>query len=366
MDSKRARTAVLLVAGLYATAPAVAQGPPPAAPVEVESVKEEEFTPTAFVLGVTEPRRQSVVAASIEGYVVDYPVDEGMRVVEGTVLARLRDEILRLRLNEAEAALREIREQHKNAQRDLERARKLIATGAVTEKDLDARSTREKTVALRIPQGEAKIEILKADISKKTVTAPFAGQIVTEHTELGEWITRGGPVVTLVDISSLLVRVNVPERHVRFLEETDTVKLWVRAAGGKPFVGKVVSISDAGDPTSNTFTVRVEVARRGELRAGMSARVEIPAGEPQKALVVSKDAILLRGTKSFVFVMGEGGRAERRDVETGRSSGSLFAVLQGVRAGEQVVVKGNERIQPGMPLRVVEHPSAVREASESD
>jgi hypothetical protein len=85
----------------------------------------------------------------------------------------------------------------------------------------------------------------------------------------------------------------------------------------------------------------------------MSAQVEVPAGEPIKALVVSKDAILLQGTQSFVFVVGKDNRADRRRVTTGPSSGSTFAVLSGIAPGEMVVVKGNERIQPGAPVRIV-------------
>jgi len=328
------------------------QGPPPA-PVEVEPAVEREFTPTAFVLGTTEPRRRSVVAAAIEGYVIDFPLEEGARVKKGDVLARLRDNILRLRLKEAEAALQEIREKHASAERDVKRAKQLDATDSVTKKDLDNRTTLERTLALQIVQAEAEISILEADVAKKTVVAPFAGQIVKEHTEVGEWLARGGPVGTLVDISTVVVRVNVPERYLRFLDESASINISASAAGTEPFAGTVLSISDDGDAGSRTFAVRVLVKKTGRLRAGMSARAEIPAGEPQKSLVVSKDAILLQGTQSFVFVVGKDNRAERRRVTTGPSNGSMFAVLSGIAPGEMVVVKGNERIQPGTPLRIV-------------
>jgi membrane fusion protein (multidrug efflux system) len=328
------------------------QGPPPA-PVQVERAEERAFTPTAFVISTTEPRRRSVVAAAIEGYVIDFPIDEGARVKKGDVLARLRDNILRLRLKEAQAALEEVREKHASAKRDVKRAQQLDATDSVTKKDLDERSTLERTLALQIVRAEAEISILEAEVTKKTVVAPFAGQIVKEHTEVGEWLARGGPVGTLVDISTLVVRVNVPERYLRFLDEGASVDVRAAAAGTEPFAGTVLSISDEGDPASHTFAVRVLIKRTGRLRAGMSAQVEVPAGEPIKALVVSKDAILLQGTQSFVFVVGKDNRADRRRVTTGPSSGSTFAVLSGIAPGEMVVVKGNERIQPGAPVRIV-------------
>ena len=331
---------------------ATAQGPP-ASPVEVQVVEEREFTPSVVVLGTVEPRRRSVVAASIEGYVTEYPALEGARVPKGAVLAKLRDTILKLKLDEANAALAEIVERHKNAKRDLERALKLVETDAVTQKTVDQRATEEKALALRIPQARARIQILDADISKKTVTAPFAGQIIREHTQVGEWLMRGGPVITLVDVSSVYVRANVPERTVGFAAENLVVRAWASAARAAPYEGKIMSIGTDGDASSRTFPVRVELENDGALRAGMSARLELPAGETQRARGVSKDAVLLEGRQAVVYVVGEGAVAERREVTTGASTGSLYSVLAGVRAGERVVIRGNERLRPGAPVRVV-------------
>ena len=353
---RRGRLATVLTLAIFALilgGNSVAQGPPQAMPVGIEVLGVRQFTPTATVLGTTEPKRRSLVAAAIEGYVVEFPIDEGQRVKTGDVLARLRDNIAQLRLEESRAALKEVREQHRNAERDLQRARELKKTASVTEKDFDVRATQERTLALRIPQSEAQVAILEADLAKKTVTAPFSGQIVREHTEVGEWLPRGGPVGTLVDISSVYVRLNVPERYVRYLEEGDELSVRVQAAGDDPFPGRVASISVDGDPDSRTFPARIEVANDGRLRSGMSARVDIPADVPQESLVVSKDAILLQGTESYVFIVGEGERAERRRVRTGASSGSSFAVLEGLTAGDRAIVRGNERIQPGAPLRII-------------
>jgi RND family efflux transporter MFP subunit len=338
-----------------------AQGQPPA-PVEVEAAAEVDFAPAASVLGTTEPRRRSVVAASIEGYVVDYAAREGLRVQQGQVLARLRDDTLRLQLQEAEAALDEVRALRQQAARDLERARKLIGEDAVTRKALDAAETAERTLELRAAQAQARIDVLKADISKKTVAAPFAGQVVREHTEVGEWLAAGGAVATLLDLSTLFVRANVPERHVRFVREGAQLSVSVPAAGKEPFHGTVTSVSDDGDPVSRTFAVRVEVPNDGRLRAGMSARVEVPSGEPRRALSVSKDAILQRGAQSFVYVVGAGGIAEQRPVRLGAAGGGRFEVLEGLQPGDSVVVKGNERLNPGAPLRVQPGSTATRSA----
>ena len=342
----------LLGALLCASTAAHAQGRP-ASPVEVQTVESHEFTPTIAILGSAEPRRRSTVAASIEGYVVDFLALEGARVKTGAILARLRDTILELQLHEARAALDEVVERHKNAKRDLERAQKLVETDAITQKTLDERSTLERTLALRIPQARARVKILQANLDKKVVKAPYAGQVVREHTQIGEWVGRGGAVASLVDISSVYMRVNVPERFIRYLDDESVVQVWANAARTEPYKGKVVSIADEGDPKTRTFPVRVEIVNDGLLRASMSASVELPAGEKQTSVLVSKDAILVQGRLSYVYVVGENSISEQRYITTGASTGSSFAVVDGLQVGERVIVKGNERIRPGTPVRVV-------------
>lgn len=324
--------------------------PPP--PVEVDPVQESEIAPTISVLGTVEARRSSTVAASIEGYVIEYLVDEGMAVKRGEVLARLRDDILQLQLTSARSALEEIEERHRKAVRDLERATSLIVEDAITQKQLEDATTEERVLALGISQARASVEILESDIAKKVVTAPFDGEIVREETEVGEWLSRGGPVARLVDLSSVYVRVNVPESTVRFVRRGREVSVSAPAAREEPFVGTVVSIAGEGFPESRTFPVRVILENQdGQLRAAMGARVSLPSGTSRTGLTVSKDALLEQGGRISVFVVREG-RAERQEIKTGVAVGGRVEVRSGLEVGDLVVIRGNERIQPG-PVRVV-------------
>ena len=362
----RVRFLGVILVGIQLCAGVVIGQAPRAAPVEVEVVKEDEIVPTTIVLGTTEPKRRSVVAASIQGYVIDYPVDEGQRVKKGVALARLRDSILQLQLKEAEAALAEMEARHQQARADLNRAKQLIEKGATTQKAFDSAVTLERTLALKIPQGQARIEILRADIRKKQVTAPFDGQVVQEHTEVGEWLDRGGKVATIVDLSSVIVRANVPEHSLAELRIDAKTPVFIDALVGKRFEGRVLSISAEGDPEARTFPVRVEVPNDGLLRASMSARVEIPIDRRRRSLVVSKDAVLLRGTQKVVFTVDKDNRAARRIVKVGASSGGRFEVLAGVVAGDRVIVRGNERVRPGSAVRIVTSTSGKVEGVKPD
>jgi len=345
---------VLLVPSIPSAASAPG-GPqePPAAPVEVATATERDIVPTMTLLGTLEPRRRSVVATAIEGYVIEYSVDEGQHVDEGTVLTRLRDRELRLELDIARHAADEARALHKLAQADLDRARKLVERDAVTQKALDAAETEERALSLRVPQAEARARLLELDIEKKEVRAPFKGQVVAEHTEVGEFLPRGGPVATIVDLASVRVRVNVPERIVRFLRNGAELPVVVPATGREPYQGRVISISGEGATDARTFPVLIEIENDGSLRAGMSARVDLPAEDPREAVVVPKDAIIVRGTQSFVFVVGPANDVALRPIVTGAASRNDFEVASGLNAGEIVVTRGNERIQPGMKVRIL-------------
>jgi len=341
-------------------------GGPPPTPVEIEVTTKREIIPTASLLGSAEAARRSVVAAAIEGYVVAYPTDEGDDVREGDELAALRDEVLRLRLREAKGALKELHELHRKARLDLDRARKLQEREAVPQKTLDEAVSAERALSLRIPQAEVRVAILETDIAKKIVRAPFAGQVVREHTEEGEWLALGAPVATIVDLTKVYVRVGVPERQIRFVQVDQEVDVLFRAASetGQPISGRVASVSGDGDGETRTFPVRVEIDNvDGMLRAGMSARVELPAGPRRHALAVHKDAVLMQGGASSVYVVDQKGLAASRVVQLGVASRDRFEVTGGLEAGDRVIVRGNERVRPGMPVRAVGAVGAAAEAS---
>jgi membrane fusion protein (multidrug efflux system) len=323
----------------------------PPAWVEVETVGKAEVAPTAELLGTVEAYRVSLVAAWIDGYVIECAVREGDFVKKGDVLVRLSDEILRLELDVAQSSLAEMRELLEKGTLDLKRARELLREDAVSQEDLDEAVTQESILRLRVVQQEGRIRVLQRKILRKTVLAPFAGQIVREHTQLGEWVRLGAPVVRLVDLTRVYVRVNVPERQLRFLATGREATVRVPAAAAAPYRGRLLAVGGEGDYGARTFPVRIELQNDGRLRAGMSARAELPIADSRSALLLSKDAVLLKERQSYVFVV-EDGAAVVRAIETGIASGGRLEVLSGLDVGVPVVVKGNERLASGARVRI--------------
>jgi len=194
------------------------------------------------------------------------------------------------------------------------------------------------------------------------VRAPFAGVVVAQRCELGEWVEVGGPVVEIVDLSRLEVVVRVPERHFASAVEGASAVVRVDALPGLELAGKIVAVIPRADLGSRAFPVKVAVDNSdGKLAVGMSATVELAAGQLRTAVLVPKDALLGEGLKRQVFRLeetAEGALAQIVEVALGSGSGAWIEVV-GLEAGDRVVTRGNERLMDGMAVaaQVVEYPA---------
>ena len=201
-----------------------AQKGPPATPVKVAQVSKVEIAPQVQLIGTAEPTLTSVVASDIEGLVVEFNAGEGDFVKKGAVLARLQDSLLQINLKGAKANKADTEAQLRRARSDLKRSADLLASETIADKQYTDDLAEVQSMEARVRRLEAEIEHIQDSIAKKTIRAPFSGFVVKEHTQIGQWVDKGGPIVTLADLSSVEVMVDVPERYVPLL-------VWEEAPG---------------------------------------------------------------------------------------------------------------------------------------
>ena len=157
-----------------------------------------------------------------------------------------------------------------------------------------------------------------------------------------------------MDLSPVLVRVPIHEKDIGRLHTGDAATVLLDAFPEQPFTGRVKHIIPQADPASRTFPVKIEVANTPDnaLKAGMSARVRLQAGTAQPALLVPKDAVARRAAKQVVFVVDEE-KARMVAIKTGRAHEDLLEVVEGsLKAGDIVVVTGNETLRDQAPVAV--------------
>lgn len=328
------------------------QGPPPV-PVRVAPVIQNTVADQITLIGTTEPDARSVVAAEVSGLVVAFPVREGDSVEKGAVLVRLRSKDLELRLEAAVASRERVRANLSFAEKELSRHTKLKDTNSIAARKYDEVFFEHKSLGQQLVQTEAEIALLRDDIQKKTVKAPFSGFVAKEHTQVGEWLAVGGAVVTLVDLRHIKITVDVPERYAVQLQPRGEVLVAVGSVTGEPFPGRISAILPEGDPNARTFPVRVRLENPGlKIRGAMEARVTFNLGTQRNALLVPKDAVVTQGANRLVFVVVDQ-VAQPVGVEVQGYYDGNVAVQGQVEPGDQVVIRGNERLRPGQPVQIL-------------
>ena len=331
-----------------------AQKGPPATPVKVAEISKVEIAPQVQLIGTAEPILTSVIASDIEGLVAKFSAGEGDFVKKGAVLARLEDSLLQINLKGAKANKDDTKAQLSRARTDLKRSAELLASKTIADKQYTDDLAEVQSLEARIRRLEAEIEHIQDSIAKKTIRAPFSGYLVKEHTQVGQWVEKGGPIVTLADLSSMEVKVDVPERYVPLLVLGGITRVQLDALNPEDFTGKISAIIPVGDSTSRTFPVTVAVENpNNRIKGGMLCRVSLAIGRPNFVLAVPKDAVVNLGQKHLLYVVNDG-MAQPLPVQLGDASDSMIEVRGPVKAGMQVVTRGNERLRPGQPVQIIE------------
>jgi RND family efflux transporter MFP subunit len=329
------------------------KGRPPS-PVRVATVANQEVQRSVTLVGTVEPWKRSVVASEIAGLVVQFLVEEGMAVKRGQVLAALRTDTLKIRLNSAFASHREAQTRYEQAGKDLVRAKALFDKELVTQKEYDDAIAEEAAWRQRLTQLKTVINQVRDELAKSRIVAPFDGWITKEFTEVGQWVEGGGSVVELVDLSRLQVEVPLPERYVRDVRVNDPVNVVFDGLPGFETKGRVFSLIAQADLSARTFPIKVEIPNReSSIKSGMVSRVTLSVGSPYQALVVPKDALVLRGGQQFVFLVQEG-KVNQVPVTPILHLKEVVEVAGDLKPGMTVVVEGNERLLPGQPIRILE------------
>lgn len=311
-----------------------------AAPVNVTvaPLKPETLEDSVALAGRLDPWVEVQVSTELGGTVQEVGFDKGRRVQKGQILARIGTDLLEASLREAEAEL---------AQREAEfnKTTELFNRQAVPRQEL--------TSATSLYHGaQARREAAKLRVERSVIRAPVSGMALTRDIELGEFIGPGSLVTTIHQLSKLKAVVGIPEDDIAFFELGANATIEVDAYRGREFEGKVQFLSPAATGKNRTFPAEIALDNRdGALRPGMIVRVRLVKEVYEDLIVVPRDAVLERDTGYVAFVM-EGDRAVLRKVETGPSEGGRIVVLDGLQAGEKLILTGHRNLIDGQLVRV--------------
>lgn len=333
--------------------PAMAQQPkngPPPALVEVARVQSGQLSPTALFVGTVTFPEISDVAAEVSGRVTTVAFDAGDQVKKGRALVRLDDALLTKEIGAVAASRDQARTEERKARLDSERYRKLLEQKAVSPQEHENFLYQQKALAEKVKSLSAQLDALEVQLEKKTVHAPFSGIILERRVDPGEWVDAGTPIATLGRNDQVDIRVNVPEEITALLHKGDKIRFETSAGTAE---GALYAVIPQGDLKTRTFPVKIRARNDLNLLHGMEARIYLPAGPVQHSFIVPRDALISQAGKTTVFLI-EDGSARPLPVEVTSYQGQRAGVQgDGLSDGALVVVKGNERLQPGQTVQIL-------------
>jgi membrane fusion protein, multidrug efflux system len=291
-----------------------------------------------------------MVRPEVAGRIAQIGFADGQRIKKGQLLFQLDDVLQQAELKQAEA-------QVSIARANLKRNRELMA-----EKFVSQRAVEESEAALQV--AEAQMALAQARLGRMRIVAPFDGAVGIRNVNLGDYVKDGADLVNLEDASTLLVDFRLPERYQAKLMVGQPVKVELDALPGKAFTAKVQAADPLVDANGRSVLVRAVLAAApgSPLRPGLFARTTTVFATNDAALVVPEEAIVPQAGKQYVFVLDAEGEGEgrkllsrRAEVKLGIRRANSVQVLDGVKAGDTVVVAGQQRLQKdGTAVRVVE------------
>ncbi|MCB9957088.1 MAG: efflux RND transporter periplasmic adaptor subunit [Rhodospirillaceae bacterium] len=334
--------------------------------VDVDAVRLEPMTQTQSVVGQFVAMQSSVVAARVDGPVLNVSVTVGDSVAAGDLLAELDTDRLQAALDLATATLDEQRARVESATatealfaQDVARIERLRGSAAFNQARLDdaiaerSRAVGELAEAVAgVHRAEVARDLAALEVAYSEIRAPFPGVISTREVDVGEYVRIGDPIVTLVNHHDLEIEAAVPAASVGGLSIGRQVL--VRVTASLSVSAEVRAVVPVEDPLTRTRIVRLTPDLDYET-AGVAARqsavVEVPVEAEVDVVTVDKDAVLSGPQGRLVFVVDDG-VAQPRPVEIGASLGNRFEVLGGLEPGELVVVRGNEGLRPGQLVAI--------------
>jgi len=330
--------------------------------------------PLLTASGYIVARRKAVVSAKIQGRLSSLKVEEGSRVREGEIIARLEDRDYLAQVERAEAAIQRAEADLSEARRQAKVAEGLTREQIGTKDTLDAAISRVNVSEAAVRQARADAEFYRALLANTEIRAPFSGTVVKKMAEVGESVapippgvnisTASGAIVALADLDTLEVEVDVAESNVAKLGPEQPAEVSAEAFPDRKYKGRLRQVIPTADRTKATVQVKVTILDKDkDLKPEMSARVQFTekamptapraAGAPapmQSVVTTAESAIVTRDGKTVAFEILEG-RVKVRPVEVGSRSGGVARIKNGLYGGEILVDAPGRELKDGDPVR---------------
>jgi membrane fusion protein (multidrug efflux system) len=320
--------------------------PPPSA-VTTLVLTPQKWEPAVRVIGTLKAVQGVTVSTDLAGVVSEIGFESGAPVKKGALLVQLNPDSEHAQLAAAQAR-RDL------ALLEVKRKRELLAKNALSASETDAAEA-------EVRQSEAACAQAAALLARKRITAPFDGVLGLRQVNLGQFLNPGSPVVSLQALDPIRVQFNLPQQEIAAATPGKPVRVTAQEVPGGPREGRILALDSQVDEASRAISVEATLPNPDQaLRPGMFVNVELPLAVETDVLVVPASAIHYApyGNSVYLVVDGTAGEGkpgkvvEQRFVKLGQNRGDQIRVLDGLKAGEEVVTSGVFKLRQGAAVVV--------------
>jgi RND family efflux transporter MFP subunit len=347
-----------------------------ASALEREVVESDEFT------GRLEAVESVEIRPRVAGYIDSVNFKEGSVVKKGDLLFVIDPRPYRAELARAEAELTRAVTRAELAKSDVDRSEKLLKIRAVSQEEYDQRANAAREASASIASTRAAVESARLNVEFTRVTSPIAGRISKAAVTTGNLVSAGGSdptlLTTIVSIHPIYVSFDGDEQvYLKYNElarrgnsaatgAANAVQMGLSNEEGYPHTGAISFVDNQIDARTGTIRARASFNNEdGSLTPGLFARVKLLGHKSFKAVLVDDRAIGTDQNQKFVYIVGADNKVSYRTVKVGRIDNGLRIVLDGLTPGENVVVNGLQRVQPGAVITPQQVAMDAREVSET-
>lgn len=341
------RTATAPSATGAATSPGGPGAPGGPASVEVARAEAQTLTDDVQAVGSLKSRQGVMLRPEVSGRIASLGFRDGQFVQRGQLLVQLDDTLPRAQMQQAQA-------QASIARTNLARSRELQSQGFVSQSAVDQNMAAQQVA-------DAQVALAQAQVDRLRVVAPFSGTVGIRRVDVGDYVKDGTDIVNLEDLSSLVMEFRLPEQYLGRVRTGQMVEVMVDAMPQHSYKARVEALDSqvATDGRALLVQARIE-GGVAQLKPGMFARGRVVFEVRKGAVVVPEEALVPLGTRQLLFKVVENAEgvkvSQRMDAKLGVRVGGKVEILEGLKAGDQVVTAGQSRLLRGdaLPVRIVD------------
>ncbi|RTZ17412.1 efflux RND transporter periplasmic adaptor subunit [Vibrio aquaticus] len=335
-------------------------------PAQLVVAEQAQYSPhqhSQSYIGRIEAVEDTNITAQVTGYLQTRHFNEGQMVEKGQLLYSIEPSSFEAQLASAKATLAQANASLKKAELDFERGKNLLPKGSISQSEFDNLNAVLLGSQAQVEAAKAHIHLAEVNLSYTQIRAPFAGRIAQSKVSTGDLVSpQSGILTTLVSLDPVHTSFSISERErlqlgmdkVKGEGSAESIEVQVVLENGQPFehIGKLDFLGNRIDLNTGTIAMRAEVDNPDyRLLPGQHIRVELREKQTQDVIVIPRRAVQTDLEGNFVMVVAQGNVAERRNVELGTQLEQGVIVKNGLKAEEQVITQGLQRIRNGVPVR---------------